>query len=187
MAISNEAIIAEFKKIDADASVTIIHDMNILDELYTNPMKWKQGLFICDSFTAYTIEAEDVIVVHPKYTPALLKWNSMDDSEKRNYIISLMSHQVLNQGGYKETTIDNIKFSEIIWIFENAMVMSKHLAIMAMKGGYKCTRKNSIEGEWITIENNIVINQDGYKTPLNDFLIYTKGRSYDTNWQIYKN
>ncbi len=187
MAISNEAIIAEFNKIDADASVIVIQDMDILDELYSNPMKWERGLIITDAFTAYTLEHEDVMVVHPKYTPALLKWNTFDDSEKKNHIIPLMSHQVLNQDGYKGTTIDNIKFSEIIWIFENTMEFSKHLAIMAMKAGYKCYHRNSIQGQWVTIEDDMVINQDGYKTALSDFLIYTKGRSHDTNWKIYKN
>ncbi len=182
-------IIEEFNKIDESISVTLIEDINELDKLYSHPacLFWTQGLFISDKITMYTLEFDkkEAIVIHPKYTPALLKWNTSDDYEKQQFITYLINANI-SEDEHKKITIENIKFSEIIWIFENIMILSKHLAIMAMEAGYKCFHEAFIKSNWVTIENNMAVYSDGHTNTINEFFEDVSARIFYNNWKIYK-
>lgn len=62
--------------------------------------------------------------------------------------------------------------------------MDKEQAIEAMKQGKKLTHNYFSNDEWITIENNIIISEDGVKH--HNFWGIRNSESWKTGWSIFQ-
>ena len=64
--------------------------------------------------------------------------------------------------------------------------MTKEEAIQQMSEGKKVTHKHFSSIEWITINGNWFLFEDGVTYSQSEFWKYRTDESWDNNWEIFK-
>lgn len=65
--------------------------------------------------------------------------------------------------------------------------LSKQEAISEMQKGNKITHVCFTEDEWITIENDKIVDENGYKASKEEFWRYRYLEIWETNYALFKN
>lgn len=63
--------------------------------------------------------------------------------------------------------------------------MTKSEAIDAMKRGEKVTHRFFTPDEWMTIDNNEILLEDGVKCSIEEFFHFRKDQYWDDGWSLY--
>lgn len=64
--------------------------------------------------------------------------------------------------------------------------MTKQEAIEAMKAGKKVTHVYFTDEEWITMEGNVIIDENGYHFDPDLFWFDRKSEAFNTGWSEFK-
>lgn len=63
--------------------------------------------------------------------------------------------------------------------------MTKDEAILQMKLGKKMTHSTFTDREFITIENNMIVDECGYCFDIDDFFYYRQDDIFNSGWSEY--
>ena len=63
--------------------------------------------------------------------------------------------------------------------------MTRNKAIKAMKRGQKVTHRFFNDHEWVTIENGMVVAEDGHKFLLEIFMGHRNSGAWLTDWSLF--
>lgn len=62
--------------------------------------------------------------------------------------------------------------------------MTKSEAIKAMQEGHKVSHYYFTDDEWITMENGLIVTEDGYKHKPEEFWSYRKGPTWEDDYKF---
>ena len=64
--------------------------------------------------------------------------------------------------------------------------MTKAEAIQAMLEGKRVTHKYFTPEEWVSMEDGMIVTEDGYNFDPDEFWMRRFGTIFDENWKIFK-
>jgi len=64
--------------------------------------------------------------------------------------------------------------------------MTKDEVISKLNHGKRMTHTSFTDDEFIIIEDNMVVDEKGYKFEIDDFFFYRQSTAFDTGWSEYK-
>jgi len=64
--------------------------------------------------------------------------------------------------------------------------MTKQDAINEMKLGFKISHRWFSDNEWMTIEGNKILTEEGYKHNMNEFWSYRTDKSWDEGYYFFE-
>jgi len=70
--------------------------------------------------------------------------------------------------------------------FKKNKTMNKIEAIQAMEQGKKVTHRYFSPDEWMTIENGMIVTEDGCKTAQSVFWNYRQDQAWNKDYEIFK-
>ncbi len=178
-----------------EEDILVIDSIALIDNMVGNLASpyWGQGFINNTPFVVFKIgqfcpshkeDTTKIILLHPKYIPAMYWFSKLGENEKNNIKTLIVNNQVLNLGGYDERTVNS--FSSFLWVFENQCFLNIEMAKMAVNYGYKITHISFPYEAFISLENNeIVFHNHEVCSPVIWWEDYN-GILFNNNWKIVK-
>jgi hypothetical protein len=114
-----------------------------------------------------------------------------DPSGTWDLVVEDLVYQAINLRKKDPDAFDNPRFGEDsstddTWFDRENDSMTKDEAIEAMKAGKRVTHKYFSPEEWITMEDGMIVTEDGYRFSPESFWRFRTKPYFDNDWKLFK-